>query len=85
MTVMVRAGEALAVGLVLSNLSVQQFWMSYFAMGGQHLPSELVAYIGGEIALSAAQHDRAAHAVNEKCVELGLGSVVRYSCELTAG
>lgn len=85
MAVLVHAGESLAVGLSLSNLSVQQFWISYFTLGGYHLLSELVAYIAGEIELSASQHDRAAHAINEKCVELGLGSVVRYSSELRAG
>jgi hypothetical protein len=79
---MLRAGTFLAVGLVMSCLSLRDFWSRYAGMGGSHTPGELHAYLGGQQEWTAVEHDVAAHALNECCAASGLGSPVAYAREL---
>jgi hypothetical protein len=79
---MLHAGRFLVVGLVMSCLSLRDFWLRYAMMGGSHTPRELHAYLGGQLEWTAAEHDVAAHALNECCAASGLGYPVAYAREL---
>jgi hypothetical protein len=76
------AGAALATGLALSDFTFEQFWTTYMAMGGNHPPVELAAYLLGDVDCTPHEHDVAAHALNERCTDLGLGRPVRYADEI---
>jgi hypothetical protein len=78
----VHAGAALAVGLRLTDLNVQDVWGRYVALGGRHTRYELASYISGDGDWDAAEHDIAARAINEFTSERGLDHPVAYSNEL---
>jgi len=78
----VHAGAALAVGLRLTDLQVQDLWGRYIALGGSHNRYDLARYISGESHWSAQEHDLAARAMNEYCAAHGLDHPVSYSHEV---
>jgi hypothetical protein len=78
----VRGGTSLGTGLAITGLGLIPFWGLYFALGGSHTPDELQAYLNGESAWTAHEHDAAAHALNEYCTTIGLGYPVAYANEL---
>lgn len=78
----VHAGAALAVGLRLTELTVQDLWGRYVALGGRHSRYELASYVSGNGEWDTAEHDLAARAMNEYTAERGMGHPVRYSGEL---
>jgi len=78
----VHAGSALAAGLALTDLDVQQLWGRYFALGGSHSRQELASYLRGEGEWSASDHDIAAHAINEYTDAQGMDHPVSYSHEV---
>jgi hypothetical protein len=53
-----------------ANLSPEQLWLRYFALGGSDGPLEIDAYLRGETPLPTLQHDILAHALNERLDEL---------------
>jgi hypothetical protein len=53
-----------------AELSVQELWLRYFALGGDAGPTEIDAYLNGLMALSEFQHNILALAVNERLAEL---------------
>lgn len=65
-------GRNLAVARRAAGLSVTDLFVAYFALGGTAHLGEVRAFLGGmDDALDSHQQDVAAHAVNERFVELG--------------
>jgi hypothetical protein len=60
------------VGRRAAGLSVTDLFVAYFALGGAANLGEVRAFLAGmDDVLDGHQHDVAAHAVNERLVELG--------------
>jgi hypothetical protein len=53
-----------------ANLTVDELWLRYFALGGSAGRLEVDAYVNGAIALQPFEHDMLAHAINERLAEL---------------
>ncbi|MDX3193968.1 PP2C family protein-serine/threonine phosphatase [Streptomyces sp. MN03-5084-2B] len=59
-----------AVCFARSDLTLEQLWMRYFALGGSLSPLELDAYLNGLVTLPRVDRDMVAHAVNERLDEV---------------
>jgi hypothetical protein len=53
-----------------ADLTVQELWLRYFALGGDAGPTEVDAYVNGLMPFSPLQHNVLALAVNERLDEL---------------
>jgi hypothetical protein len=53
-----------------ADLTVDELWLRYFALGGSAGRLEIDAYVNGAIALQPFEHDMVAHAINERLAEL---------------
>jgi hypothetical protein len=53
-----------------AELSIDDLWLRYFALGGEADRFELDAYLNGAIALPPLQHDVLAQAINERLREI---------------
>ena len=53
-----------------AELTVQELWLRYFALGGDAGPTEVDAYLNGLMPLAEFQHNILALAVNERLHEL---------------
>ena len=78
----VRAGLALAAGLALSGITVDELWGRCRALGGSLSFSELREYLSSNSTWTAHAHDIAALALNEYFADQGLGPLVAYSFDL---
>lgn len=54
----------------LAELTVQELWLRYFALGGDAGPTEVDAYLNALMAFTPTQHNILAHAINERLREL---------------
>ncbi|GHH40609.1 PP2C family protein-serine/threonine phosphatase [Lentzea cavernae] len=68
-----------------SELTLQQLWTRYFALGGDAGPVEVEAYLHGLMPLPASQRDTLAHAVNERLDELTWPQRVPYTFRAGTG
>jgi hypothetical protein len=62
-----------------AGLSQHDLWIRYFALGGMAPALELEAVCHGAMVASELDHDRIAHALNERFTELGRNHPVPYS------
>jgi hypothetical protein len=62
-----------------SDLTLEQLWMRYFALGGSLSLLELDAYLNGLTALPRVDRDMLAHAVNERLDEVAGPARAPYS------
>ncbi|WP_329046417.1 serine/threonine-protein phosphatase [Amycolatopsis sp. NBC_01488] len=69
----------LAVCFARSELTPEQLWMRYFALGGSQGLVELDAYLNGLTTLPRVDRDMMAHAVNERLDELAAPPRAPYS------
>ncbi|SEL92749.1 Serine phosphatase RsbU, regulator of sigma subunit [Blastococcus sp. DSM 46786] len=76
---------ALAAGYAHADLSLEQLWVRYFALGGTADLMEVDAYLHGLAPVPSAQHDLLAHAVNERLDELLTRHRVPYTRTIRAG
>jgi hypothetical protein len=53
-----------------SQLSIEELWLRYFALGGEAGSYEIEAYLTGLMQVSAHQHNILAQAINERLAEL---------------
>ncbi len=53
-----------------ANLTLQEMWLHYFALGGTADIVELEAYLHGLLSLPPLQRDILAHALNERLDDL---------------
>jgi Stage II sporulation protein E (SpoIIE) len=77
--------RALDVGYRRAELTLEQLWLRYFALGGVAGLVEVEAYLHGLVPLPALQRDILAHAVNERLDELTWQHRVPYSRVLREG
>jgi hypothetical protein len=61
------------------GLSHAELYQRYFELGGMRTALEIEAYLYGAFALGSHDHDVLAHALNERCVELGGNHPVPYA------
>ena len=80
--VTVKGGTALAAGLAMAGLSIEDLWMRYFALGGSYPRRVLEVYVKGESTSSAHEHDVAAQALNECLADQGMDHPVAYADDL---
>ncbi len=71
--------RSLALAMRRAELSPEQLWLRYFALGGEAGPIEIDAYLHGIGVLSAPQRDVLAYAVNERLDELTWTHRATYS------
>jgi hypothetical protein len=53
-----------------TELTVNELWLRYFALGGDAGPTEVDAYVNGLMPFSEFQHNLLALAVNERLQEM---------------
>jgi hypothetical protein len=63
----------------VAQLSFDELWMRYFALGGMSTALEVEAILFGALEPSPHDHDVIAHAINERMVELGGNHPVPYA------
>ncbi|HUQ61655.1 PP2C family protein-serine/threonine phosphatase [Lentzea sp.] len=71
--------RVLSLAFDRSDLTLQQLWTRYFALGGDAGPVEVEAFLHGLMPLPALQRDVLAHAVNERLDELTWPHRVPYT------
>jgi hypothetical protein len=74
-----RSDDALDRARKDAGLSPSQLWMRYFGLGGMTSAMELEAMCHGALLPTDSDHDRIAHALNERFTELGRNHPVPYS------
>jgi hypothetical protein len=57
--------EELSKAFTRAELTVQELWLRYFALGGDAGPTEVDAYVNALMPFSTFQHNILAAAVNE--------------------
>jgi serine/threonine protein phosphatase PrpC len=77
--------RALDIGYRRAELTLEQLWVRYFALGGVAGMVEIEAYLHGLAPLPALQRDLLAHAVNERLDELTWRHRVPYSRQAREG
>jgi hypothetical protein len=60
------------------GLSMTDLWVRYFGLGGMSTPSELEAYVVGELEPTSYERNLVTHAINERHVERGENHPVPY-------
>lgn len=65
-----------------AGLTQHQLWFRYFALGGMTPALEFEAVCHGAMVATDLDHDRIAHAINERFTELGRNHPVPYSEDL---
>jgi hypothetical protein len=75
----------LAVAFGRAELTLEQLWQRYFALGGDAGLAEVEAHLHGRVPLPAAQSDVLAHALNERLDELVRQRRVPYRRVVHAG
>src|SRR5918998_1363349 len=75
----------LAVGYQRAELTMEQLWLRYFALGGDAGLMEVEAHLHGLMPLPALQRDILAHAINERLNELVWPRRVPYSRTIRDG
>jgi len=69
----------IADALQRAELTLDELWVRYFALGGVAGRLEMEAYLHGMMSLAAGQRDMLAHAVNERLAELAPAVPAPYS------
>jgi hypothetical protein len=62
-----------------AGLTQHELWVRYFGLGGMTPALELEAVCHGAMLATDPDHDRIAHALNERFTELGRNHPVPYS------
>lgn len=73
------AHDALNLARQDADLTQHDLWIRYFALGGMTPALELEAVCHGAMTATPTDHDRIAHALNERFTELGRNHPVPYS------
>lgn len=74
---------ALRMGLALIRLDFEELWFRYLELGGSLSRHALCTALDHTTALSALEHNMAAHALNERLIETeGLTYPVTWAAEL---
>ena len=60
------------------GLTQTELWLRYFELGGMSTALEVEGFLAGVLQPSRHDYDLVAHAINERCVELGGDHPVEY-------
>ena len=71
-------GSKLENGRIHADLSHQDLWVRYVAIGGDSSPIAVRTYLNGGGAADVRDHDLLVDALNERFTELGLNRPVPY-------
>jgi serine phosphatase RsbU (regulator of sigma subunit) len=71
--------SAVRAALDRADLTLEELWMRYFALGGEADLMEIEGFLAGLVALPPLQRDMLAHAVNERLDELTWRHRVPYA------
>jgi hypothetical protein len=63
------------------DLTQEDLWLRYFALGGAAMPAEFEAFLTGALDPEPGEHDILVLALNERSMELGSQRRWRYSDE----
>ena len=74
------AHEVLEAGRAMAQMSFEDLWLAYFALGGAAGPDELERYLAG--GAGPMDYDVVAQAINERFVDRGGDHPVPYYAEL---
>lgn len=74
------AHQVLEAGRALAQMSIEDLWLAYFALGGAVGPDELELCLAGDLRL--IDYDVVAQAINERFVDRGEDHPVPYRDEL---
>ncbi len=77
--------RALSLAFTRADLTLEQLWTRYFALGGAAGLVEVEAYLHGLMPLPAVQRDMLAHAINERLDELTWPHRVPYTFPSRSG
>jgi hypothetical protein len=77
--------SALRAAFELADLSLEQLWLRYFALGGSADLMEVDAHLSGLMGFPATERDMLAHAVNERLDELMAQRRAPYSRAIRLG
>jgi hypothetical protein len=77
--------SALRAAFELADLSLEQLWLRYFALGGNADLMEVDAHLSGLMGFPATERDMLAHAVNERLDELRAQRRAPYSRAIRLG
>ena len=72
--------EVLDAGRAMAQMSLEDLWLAYFALGGAAPPDELERYLAG--GAGPMDYDVVAQAINERFIEGGANHPVPYYDEL---
>jgi len=72
-------GIALDNARQFADVTVDELWLRYFALGGTATYADLGALLRGEHEFNVGQHDVLVHALNERFVELEMDRRVPYA------
>lgn len=61
-----------------AELSSDDLWLRYFALGGNAMPSEVRDYVRGTREPDRVEHDVVVHAINERYMELDRSERLPY-------
>jgi hypothetical protein len=75
------AHEIIEAGRVQADMSHEELWWAYFALGGDAGPAVVRCYLGG-LTTEPIEYDMLAHAINERFVERGGNHPVPYLDDL---
>jgi len=79
------AYEHLKAAREMANLSSDDLWWRYFALGGTASPHQAAAMLLGESPIPWQQYDVLAQALNEEFIGLGMDHPVLYREDLAEG
>jgi hypothetical protein len=71
-------GPSLAKGFARTQLSVEQVWIEYLALGGRASCPEIAAALHGRTAIDRHTHERLAAALNKFFADAGEDHPVEY-------
>jgi hypothetical protein len=77
--------SVLAAGFAHADLTLDQLWLRYFALGGSADVMDVDAYVSGLAAFPEGQRDLLAHAINERLDELVAPHRVPYTRVIRQG
>jgi len=72
-------GAALAASIQRAELTIEQLWTRYFALGGDADLMDVDAHLAGLVSLPPGQRDMLAHAINERLDEVIAAHRVPYT------
>ena len=82
MTVPTDAAAALETARTMLGLSHLELWYDYVALGGNHAPDTILAFLDQNTQIAEPEYDRLVQALNEHFIDSGDNHPLPYADEL---